>query len=380
MMNHRLTASILLTLLAAPCLWATTAAANAPAHPAGYNDSGVELNRTRQYLERQRIARKIQEGRNTQPVEGAEGPEEAQKGAVHFLLKQVELPESQVLSQEELQKITGAYEGKDATLDDLYALVGKINALYQEKGYLTCRAFLAPQTIRDGRVKIELVEGKNGQVEVTGNRSTREKYITDRLHIEPGQISSMHRLNKDLLRFNATNDAQLRIALKAGKEPGTTDYVIAVQEPQKQVTGVFFDNAGSKTSGLYRAGLFWQDRDLSGNRDHLFLSTIRSEGMKAVAGSYSTPSTGRGPGRASATAPTACTSPTAPLKPWGYGAIPTWPPPSWSLPSRPRNGKSPNGDLNTATSGPRSTSAPAWACGHTGWTIRWIRAFCTTTS
>lgn len=289
MMNHRLTAGILLTLLAAPCLWATTAAANAPAHPAGYNDSGVELNRTRQYLERQRIARKIQEGRNTQPVEGAEGPEEAQKGAVHFLLKQVELPESQVLSQEELQKITGAYEGKDATLDDLYALVGKINALYQEKGYLTCRAFLAPQTIRDGRVKIELVEGKNGQVEVTGNRSTREKYITDRLHIEPGQISSMHRLNKDLLRFNATNDAQLRIALKAGKEPGTTDYVIAVQEPQKQVTGVFFDNAGSKTSGLYRAGLFWQDRDLSGNRDHLFLSTIRSEGMKAVAGSYSTP-------------------------------------------------------------------------------------------
>ena len=62
MMNHRLTAGILLTLLAAPCLWATTAAANAPAHPAGYNDSGVELNRTRQYLERQRIARKSRKG------------------------------------------------------------------------------------------------------------------------------------------------------------------------------------------------------------------------------------------------------------------------------------------------------------------------------
>ena len=97
--------------------------------------------------------------------------------------------------------------------------------------------------------------------------------------------------------------------------------------------------------------------------------------MKAVVGSYVSPSTGRGPGRASATAPTACISPTAPSKHWGYGAIPTWPQPSWSLPSRPRNGKSPNGDLNTATSGLRPTSAPAWACGHTGWTIRWIRAF-----
>lgn len=185
MMNHRLTASILLSLLAAPCFWAATAAANPPAHPAGYNDSGVELNRTRQYLERQRIARKIKEGRDTQQVEGTEGAEEKQKGAVRFLLKQVELPESQVLSKEELQKITGGYEGKEVTLDDLYALVSKINGLYQEKGYLTCRAFLAPQTIREGKVKIDLVEGKNGQVEVTGNRSTREKYITDRLHIEP---------------------------------------------------------------------------------------------------------------------------------------------------------------------------------------------------
>ena len=34
MMNHRLTASILLSLLAAPCFWAATAAANPPAHPA----------------------------------------------------------------------------------------------------------------------------------------------------------------------------------------------------------------------------------------------------------------------------------------------------------------------------------------------------------
>ena len=197
-------------------------------------------------------------------MEGTEGGEEKQKGAVRFLLKQVELPESRVLSKEELQKITGAYEGKEVTLDDLYALVGKINGLYQEKGYLTCRAFLAPQTIREGKVKIDLVEGKNGQVEGTGNRSTREKYITDRLHIEPGQISSMHSLNKDLLRFNATNDAQLRIALKAGEKPGTTDYVIAVQEPQIPVTGVCFANAGGKPSGLYRAGLFWQARALSG--------------------------------------------------------------------------------------------------------------------
>mgnify|MGYP007127280919 CR=1 FL=1 len=40
-------------------------------------------------------------------------------------------------------------------------------------------------------------------------------------------------LNDDLLRFNATNDVQLRITMHAGAEPGTTDYVISAYEPQK---------------------------------------------------------------------------------------------------------------------------------------------------
>ena len=264
-------------------------AAGASGRPAGYNDTGVQLNRTRQYLERQRIARQIQEERPSGQVEGGQTEQGQPAENLRFRLNKVEIPASQVLSEKELQAIAGNYEGKEVSLDDLYALVGKINSLYQEKGYVTCRAYLAPQTIREGVVKIGLMEGTNGQVEVQGNKSTREKYITHRIHIQPGKIQSVRELNRDLLRFNATNDAQLRIALKAGKEPGTTDYVITVREPQKQVTGVFFDNAGSKTSGLYRAGMFWQDRDLSGNRDHLFISTLRSEGMKTVAGSYSTP-------------------------------------------------------------------------------------------
>ena len=107
MMNHRLTASILLTLLAAPCLWATTAAANAPSHPAGYNDSGGGTE-PHPPIPGTTAHRPENPGRAEYPTGGRGGrSEEAQKGAVHFLLKQVELPESQVLSQEELQKITG---------------------------------------------------------------------------------------------------------------------------------------------------------------------------------------------------------------------------------------------------------------------------------
>ena len=44
-----------------------TAEANPPSRPpSGYNDAGVQLNRTREYIEREQIARRIQEERNKQ--------------------------------------------------------------------------------------------------------------------------------------------------------------------------------------------------------------------------------------------------------------------------------------------------------------------------
>ena len=249
----------------------------------------MQLNRTRQYLEQQRLAREIAAERRTELLEGTENQGEKPEGTVHFVLQKLVIPESQVLSPKELGAIVKDYEGKEVSLDDLYVVVQRINELYRTKGYVTCRAFLAPQTIHEGTVHIDLVEGKTGKVEITGQGSTREAYIQHRIHLDSGKVQNIQQLNKDLLRFNSTNDAQLRIALKAGEKDGTTDYVITVAEPQKQVAGIFADNAGSDTSGLYRVGAYWQDRDLSGNRDHLFLSTLRSEGMKAVSGSYNTP-------------------------------------------------------------------------------------------
>lgn len=73
--------------------------------------------------------------------------------------------------------------------------------------------------------------------------------------------------------------------MKAGSEPATTDYVITAYEPQRDIFGIFADNAGTKTSGLYREGMYWQNCSLSGNRDALMVVGTRSEGTKSVSAS-----------------------------------------------------------------------------------------------
>ena len=89
--------------------------------------------------------------------------------------------------------------------------------------------------------------------------------------------------------FNATNDVQLRITMHAGAEPGTTDYVISAYEPQKNYINVYVDNAGSESSGEWREGLFWTDRSLTGSRDMLTMSGMRSDGTKSFSAMYTVP-------------------------------------------------------------------------------------------
>ncbi|WP_296912321.1 ShlB/FhaC/HecB family hemolysin secretion/activation protein [uncultured Megasphaera sp.] len=263
-------------------------AAEPQQRPQPGSDSGVQLSRTRQYLEYQRMQQRLTEGPGI-GIESNKGAKEEAKSNVSFTLKAVETSPSQVFQKEDIQKLAAPYLQKNVSLDDLYALVNKINEQYREKGLITCRAFLAPQTIHDGIVRIELVEGKTGQVSVAGNPSTRSDYITSRVHLPQGSLANVKELDKELLRFNATNDAQLHLSLKAGAAPGTTDYFLSLAEPQKEVFGLFADNAGYKTSGLYRGGMYWQDRSLLGNRDSLFMSMVFSKGTKAFASSYTAP-------------------------------------------------------------------------------------------
>ena len=285
--NHIAALVTLACLAASSTVFAATPEANVPDPVKG--DAGIQMNRMRNYLERERVKRQIAEDREAakNKVETEKSTQTAQGEAITFELKKIVTDPSAVLTDAELDAIIKPYEGQQVKLSDIYDIVEKINALYNEKGYVTCRAFLPPQTITEGTVKLLLVEGRTGTATVSGNKYTKAKYITNRLHLAPGEIANVKELNKDLLLFNATNSTQLRIMMKAGAEPGTTDYEITAYEPKRDTWTLFEDNAGSYTSGEYRTGLFFNTKSLSGNCDALSLGTVYSQGTRAANAMYS---------------------------------------------------------------------------------------------
>ena len=258
--------------------------------------AGMQMERDRRDIEREQVREQIAEdeaARKSQVEQGEASSTENADTEIHFELKKVEWNPSAILTQEELQAVTDAYIGRQITAKDLLEMTDKITALYREKGYMTCGAVLN-RRIHDGVAKVRLVEGRTENVSVSGNRSTRENYITGRLGLKPGEIANIAKLNKDLRWFHGTNDIQLRVVIKPGAAEGTTDYEIIALEPQNQTVTLYLDNDGYDNSGRWRQGIFYAMRSLSGYRDALRGSFIRSQGTKAWTMGYSIPLSQRG--------------------------------------------------------------------------------------
>lgn len=262
------------------------------------DNAGVLLNRSKEYFEFQRLSKELEEEKkkDRKGIEAQKSGkiQETEEGEIRFKLKGFSFSPSEVLSEEELNNIVAPYLKGEVSVNDLYEVVNKINALYEEKGYVVCRAGLPPQTISDGIVRIVLVEGKTGRVIIQGNNSIRESYIRKRIDLNEGEVSNLQELNKSLVWFNGTNDVQMRIELAAGELPGTTDYILSAYEPKKHSGSIFADNAGSETSGEYRGGVSYINNSLTGHRDQLSLSGVGSDGTTSGAFMYIFPINRRG--------------------------------------------------------------------------------------
>lgn len=93
----------------------------------------------------------------------------------------VQVSPSEILSQEEITNVVQGLVGKNVFINDIQAAIDGINALYSSKGYVTARAFLPEQKVEGGKIYIELIESKIGELAVTNNRWTSAGHITKRM-------------------------------------------------------------------------------------------------------------------------------------------------------------------------------------------------------
>ncbi len=206
-----------------------------------------------------------------------------------FHLAEVRFPPSRFLKAAELNALAAPLIGKTVAFADLQRLVDRINALYAKRGVLTGRAFIGPQRVVGGVVRIDLEEATLGVMTVKRGAYTRAAYAAHRVKLKHGDVIDMGPLSRQINRFNRTNDSQVQAALSPGKDPGQTDILLSLKDPPRNGLQLFVDNNGYATTGRIEGGAYLRGARLLMDGDRGSIYVNGSRGSVTGTASYNLP-------------------------------------------------------------------------------------------
>lgn len=188
------------------------------------------------------------------PVMASEG-DKLESGKIFKVLK-IQVGGNALVSDKEIEGLVKAREGKDLTLDDLKKLALDIQQIYKNKSYFLARVYIPAQEVQNGIVRLQVLEGKLGEVKVEGNRFYTTKFIQDYFApVAKDGALSYENLQRSLLLLNEFSDLSVKSVLAAGKDPGSTDILLKVEDKKPFHVGVDYNNFGNPYTGENRAGL-----------------------------------------------------------------------------------------------------------------------------
>lgn len=205
-----------------------------------------------------------------------------------FQVNSIRIEGNSLLPTDKLHALVADSEGKRLSLDDLDALADRISTAYLKAGYPLVRVYVPAQTLKDGVVRIAVVEARYGKVVLQNNSAVEEITLRAALAaLEPGQPVSNHQLERSLLLLSDIPGAQASSAIRPGDAPGTSDLVVDVNSAPRYTGSVGLDDFGNEYTGRGRvSGSF----DINGplhRGDLLDLSALSSGGgMNYVQGGY----------------------------------------------------------------------------------------------
>jgi hemolysin activation/secretion protein len=98
-------------------------------------------------------------------------PTRAPAGAerVRFILRQVDVEGATVFGPNTLRSFYEDRLGREISLDEVYAIADAVQSRYRDEGYFLARTIVPAQEIKDGRVRLVVLEGYISDVQVEGD-------------------------------------------------------------------------------------------------------------------------------------------------------------------------------------------------------------------
>lgn len=205
-----------------------------------------------------------------------------------FPVRRIEIVGNTLLPTGKLHALVADSEGRQLTLNELADVADRISAAYQHAGYPLARAYVPAQTLRDGVVRIAVVEARYGKVVLQNRSAVADGPLDATLApLEPGQPVGNRRLERSLLLLSDIPGVLASSVVRPGAEPGTSDLVVEVTPAPRYTGTVGLDDFGNRYTGRARLGGNFDVNGLLRRGDLLDFSVLTSGGgMNYAQGGY----------------------------------------------------------------------------------------------
>ncbi len=195
-----------------------------------------------------------------------------------------------VFSDEELREITGNYEGKEITFEELQSLRHDLTIFYIENGYINSGVTIPDQKVTDGVITFKIIEGKLRKIEIEGNQKLRTGYIFDRLKTAEKGTLNINELQKSLQLLQQYQVIErVNAELKPGIMPGDGILDVKVKEKNPFNMWMEFSNRQSPSIGAYRGEVGFSHINVTGGGDTLTGAAGVTKGLFDIKLSYAYP-------------------------------------------------------------------------------------------
>lgn len=161
--------------------------------------------------------------------------------------------------------------GQEISLADVYVIADALTRQYRNDGYILSRVIVPPQRIgKEGKVKLQVVEGYVSQVNVSGDEESALELVrryAAKMQLE-GPLNTKQ-MERALLLINDLPGVQARSVLSPSTtEVGASDLTIIIERDNYEAA-LTLDNYGSRYLGPLQFGAFGNANSVFGQNEKI---------------------------------------------------------------------------------------------------------------
>jgi len=174
-------------------------------------------------------------------------------GGRKVLVRHFEIAGNTVIDSATLAGLLQSAQGQSFDLAGLRELAERVGAFYQERGFLFARAYLPPQDVSAGLLRIQVLEGEYGQIRATASdpswAAQAQRFLGA---LQSGAVIASAPLERATLILGDQPGVQAVPLMQPGSKVGSGDLEVEVKRAQTWALSLGLDNQGNRYSGRNR--------------------------------------------------------------------------------------------------------------------------------